>query len=133
MSVKILNFPKINDPRGNLTFIQNPTHIPFEIKRIFWSVNQFKNKTQVGSASEKGQEVIVALKGSFDVIVTDKNLSVQKFNLSSPHQALYLPALSWRHIENFSVGAIAFHLCSLKDVSGDQINNFETFKNMIAK
>ncbi len=133
MSVKILNFPKITDPRGNLTFIQNPTHIPFEIKRVFWSLNQFKNKIQAGSASEKGQEVIVALKGSFDVVVTNTNGTVQKFHLNSPHQALYLPALSWRHIENLSVGAIGFHLCSLKDSSGDQIDNFETFKNRIAK
>ncbi len=133
MSVKILNFPKITDPRGNLTFIQNPTHIPFEIKRVFWSLNQFKNKIQAGSASEKGQEVIVALKGSFDVVVINTNGTVQKFHLNSPHQALYLPALSWRHIENLSVGAIGFHLCSLKDSSGDQIDNFETFKNRIAK
>ncbi|MBA3682416.1 MAG: WxcM-like domain-containing protein [Bacteroidetes bacterium] len=133
MPVKILNFPKITDPRGNLTFIQNPTHIPFEIKRIFWSVPQSKEQAPVGLARKQEQEIIVALKGSFDVIVTGVNDSSEKFTLSSPHHGLYLPASTWRHIENFSPGSMAFHLCSLKDNTDDHVNNFETFINKVAK
>ena len=127
MSVKILNFPKITDPRGNLTFIQNPTHIPFEIKSVFWSHNHAKEQAIVGTASEQQQEVIVALKGSFDVIVTDANGSSKRFTLNSPDSGLYLPALTWRHIENYSPGSLGFHLMSLKDNDGC-IRNFEAFK-----
>lgn len=130
MSAKILNFPKINDPRGSLTFIQNPTHIPFEIKHIFWS----HHPTQVvGSANEQQEEIIVALKGSFDVIVTHPNGAAEKFTLDSPQYGLYLPALTWRHIENFLPGALGFHLTSLKNSEGYHISNFETYKNKIAQ
>ncbi|MBL7921281.1 MAG: WxcM-like domain-containing protein [Bacteroidia bacterium] len=131
MSVKILNFPKIHDPRGNLTFIQNPTHIPFEIKRIFWL--QAKEQTIVGSAAITGQEVIVCLKGSFEVVVTHFNGSTEKFVLNSPHQGLYLPPLTWRQIQNFSTDTTSFHLTSLQDNESDQINDFETFKNKIKR
>ncbi len=129
MSVKILNFPKITDPRGNLTFIQNPTHIPFEIKRVFWSDNHAKDQVIFGEAGEQQQEVIIALKGSFDVIVTDPNGFAKKFILNSPDTGLYLPALTWRHIENYSPGSLGFHLMSLKDNAGC-IRNFEVFKTL---
>ncbi len=133
MPVKILDFPKILDPRGNLTFVQNPTHIPFEIKRVFWLYDVPGGETRGGHAYKEQDEVIIALSGSFDVVITQPDGSTRKFSLNRSYYGLYVPALTWRHIENFSTNSVGFHLSSLEYNANDYIRDFEIFKNKAVK
>lgn len=131
MPVKIIDFPKILDPRGNLTFIQNPNHIPFEIKRVFWLYDVPGGEIRGGHAFKEQDEVIIALSGSFDVVITEADGSTKKFSLNRSYYGLYVPAQTWRHIENFSTNSVGFHLSSLEYNASDYIRSFETFKNGI--
>lgn len=133
MPVKILDFPKIVDPRGSLTFIQNPQFIPFEIQRVFWLFNDPKNQKSVSYACKQQQLVIIALNGSFDIIVTNADNSSQKFSLNQSHQGLFVPALTWIKTENCSEDCIGLHLSSDKYNANDYITDLETFKNTVAQ
>lgn len=106
----IINFPKIQDPRGNLTFLQNNDHFPFEIKRVFWIYDVPGGENRGGHAYKTQQEVIIALSGSFDVIVTHSNGEKEKFQMNRSYYGLYLPPKTWRHMENFSTNALSLHL-----------------------
>lgn len=128
MSCKIIEFPKISDPRGNLTFLQNPQQIPFKIKRSFWTYDVPGGETRGGHAYKNQVEVIIALSGSFDVQTMDKNGNVMKFSLNRSYYGLYIPAGVWRHIENHSTNALALHLSSTKYSEDDYIRDFEEFK-----
>jgi hypothetical protein len=107
-----LKFPKISDPRGNLTFIQFPQQIPFEIKRVFWTYNVPGGETRGGHAYQSQQEVIIALSGSFDVVITDKQGNQERLHLNRGYEGLYLPPKTWRHLENFSTNSISLHVSS---------------------
>jgi hypothetical protein len=133
MPVKILDFPKIVDPRGSLTFLQNPQFIPFEIERVFWLLNVAENKNSVGYACEQAQFVIIALNGSFDVVITNVDGSTQKYSLTQSHQGLYVPVLTWMHIENCTADAIGLYLSSEKYNAANCITELETFKNTFAQ
>jgi hypothetical protein len=113
MSHKIIDFPKILDPRGNLTFLQNPEQIPFEIKRVFWTYDVPGGEKRGGHAYFEQKEVIIALSGSFDVVITHSNGNLEKIHLNRSYFGLYLPPQTWRHIENFSTNSIALHLSSM--------------------
>lgn len=132
MKVELINFPKILDPRGNLTFIQNPQHIPFEIKRSFWLYDVPGGELRGGHAFIKQQEVIVALSGSFDVVITNPNGNIEKYSLNRSYYGLYVPALTWRHIENFSTNSVGLHLCSHPYDESDYIRDFTNFKNRLS-
>ncbi len=110
MEIALLDFPKISDPRGNLTFLQNEEHIPFKIKRVFWTYNVPGGELRGGHAYKTQHEVIIALSGSFDVIVTSKDGTTSKYSLNRSYVGLYLPPLTWRHMENFSTNALSLHL-----------------------
>jgi hypothetical protein len=128
MKPKIINFPIIQDPRGNLTFLQHPSQIPFEIKRTFWTYDVPGGEIRGGHAYNKQQEVIVALSGSFDVTITNDDGSIEKFSLNRSYYGLYLPPKTWRHIENFSTNALALHVSSEIFSTEDYIRDFEDFK-----
>lgn len=112
MKVKSLNFPKISDPRGNLTFIQFPEQIPFEIKRVFWTYNVPGGGTRGGHAYKSQEEIIIAISGSFDVVITQNNGKKKSIQLNRGYEGLYLPPNTWRHLENFSTNAVSLHLSS---------------------
>lgn len=131
MKPVIINFPRIQDPRGNLTFLQNPNQIPFEIKRTFWTYDVPGGGIRGGHAYYRQQEIIVALSGSFDVIVTNIDGSVEKFSLNRSHYGLFLPAKTWRHVENFSTNSLALHISSEIFSSEDYIRDFKDFKKQI--
>ena len=113
MKVKSLNFPKISDPRGNLTFIQYPGQIPFEIKRVFWTYNVPGGETRGGHAFKRQKEIIIAISGSFDVVITQKNGIKKSIHLNRGYEGLYLPPNTWRHLENFSTNAVSLHLSNM--------------------
>jgi hypothetical protein len=113
-SIKVLKFPKIHDSRGNLTFMQYDEQIPFDIKRVFWTYDVPGGESRGGHAYKTQEEIIIALSGSFDVIITDKNGMSEKFCLSRSYYGLYLPPKTWRHMENFSTNALGLHISSEK-------------------
>lgn len=124
----IIDFPKIHDPRGNLTFLQGFQQIPFEIKRTFWTYDVPGGEVRGGHAYNSQKEVIIALSGSFDVIITDKEGVTEKFSLNRSYYGLYLPAKTWRHIENFSTNSLALHISSESFSKEDYIRDFDDFK-----
>ncbi len=125
---KTLDFPKITDTRGNLTFIEYPKQSPFEIKRIFWIYDVPGGEKRGGHAFKSQEEIIVALSGSFDVVITKTNGDAVKITLNRSNIGLYLPPLTWRHIENFSTNAQSLHLSSIEYSSEDYIRDFNLFK-----
>ncbi|MBM6499813.1 sugar 3,4-ketoisomerase [Flavobacterium macrobrachii] len=109
---QIIQLPKIQDPRGNLTFIQNGNTIPFDIKRVFWIYDVPGGEIRGGHALKTQHEIIISLSGSFDVVITLPNGQNQKFTLNRSYFGLYIPANHWRHMENFSTNAVSLHLCN---------------------
>jgi hypothetical protein len=130
-SVKLIDFPRIEDPRGNLTFMQHPGQIPFEIKRTFWTYDVPGGETRGGHAYFEQQEVIIALSGSFDVIITNSDGTTEKYSLNRSYYGLYLPPKTWRHIENFSTNSLALHVSSECFSCEDYIRDFEAFNKGI--
>ena len=123
----IIELPKINDPRGNLTFIESNKHIPFEIKRVYWIYDVPGGVTRGGHAFREQMELIISLSGSFDVIV-DNGKSIEKFSLNRSYYGLYIPSGIWRHMENFSTNALAMVLASTKFNENDYIRNYDEFR-----
>lgn len=132
MKPELLHFPKIIDKRGNLSFLQNNSQVPFEIKRVFWIYDVPGGETRGGHAYKSQQEVIIALSGSFDVVVND-GISEQRFSLNRSYYGLYLPAGSWRHIENFSTNSLSLHISNAAFDENDYIRNFSDFLDYAKK
>ena len=107
--VQLINLPKILDPRGNLTFLQYSDQVPFEINRVFWIYDIPGGKVRGGHAYKKQCELIIAMSGSFDVVVNDGKQE-QRFHLNRSYTGLYIPAKVWRHMENFSTNSLSLHL-----------------------
>jgi hypothetical protein len=127
MSFKLIQFPKIVDPRGNLTFLQNPQQIPFEIQRVFWTYDVPGGEKRGGHAYKLQHEVIIALSGSFDVVVFNEAGEKSVFSLNRSYFGLYLPPSTWRQIENFSTNSLALHISSSKYDANDYVRDFKNF------
>lgn len=127
-TVRIIDLPKITDPRGNLTFVEYPQHIPFEIKRVFWTYNVPGGERRGGHAFRIQKEIIIALSGSLDVVITHSNGSQEKFHLNRSHEALYLPPNTWRNTENFSTNSLSLHISDRIFDEFDYIRDFKVFK-----
>ncbi|MET3028192.1 FdtA/QdtA family cupin domain-containing protein [Flavobacterium sp. UW10123] len=130
MKPKIINFPKIQDPRGNLTFMQNPSQIPFEIERVFWIYDVPGGEIRGGHAYKEQMEIIIALSGSFDIVITAMDGTTEKYSLNRSYYGLYIPAKTWRHMENFSTNSLALHISSASFSKEDYIRDFEEFKRL---
>lgn len=126
--IKVIKLPKIADPRGNLTFLQNNDQIPFEVKRVFWTYDVPGGETRGGHAYHEQEEVIIALSGSFDIIITDKEGKKEIFHLNRSYFGLYLPPLTWRHMENFSTNSLSVHLSSSEFNNSDYIRDFNEYQ-----
>ncbi len=124
---KIIQLPKIVDPRGNLTFIEGKTHIPFNIKRIFWIYDVPGGVERGGHAYRESEEFIVAISGSFDLVLNDGKKEI-KYSLNRSYYGLYIPQMMWRHIENFSTNSLALILSSTYFSEQDYIRDFELYK-----
>ncbi len=120
---RIINFPKILDPRGNLTFLQNPEQVPFVIKRVFWTYDVPGGETRGGHAYKEQEEIIIALSGSFDVVITHSDGTQDKIQLNRSYYGLYLPPKTWRHMENFSTNSLGLHLSSREYDTADYIRD----------
>jgi oxalate decarboxylase/phosphoglucose isomerase-like protein (cupin superfamily) len=130
LQIGLLHFPKIADPRGNLTFLQNPDQIPFKIQRVFWSYDVPGGEVRGAHAYYNQEEIIIALSGSFDVIITKADGSKQKFSLNRSYYGLYLPALTWRAMENFSTNSLGLHISSSNFDESDYIRDFGIYQRL---
>jgi dTDP-4-dehydrorhamnose 3,5-epimerase-like enzyme len=108
---KILELPKMTDPRGNLSFVEGGRHIPFEIRRAFYLYDVPSGETRAGHALRKCQQFIIAMSGSFDLVV-DYGDRRQRFPLNRSDCGLYVPPMVWREIENFSTNSVCLVLAS---------------------
>lgn len=126
----ILNLPKIEDSRGNLSFVEENEHIPFKIKRTFWIYDVPGGEIRGGHAYKENQEFIIALSGSFDVIIDDGK-ERKTFSLNRSYYGLYIPKGIWRQMENFSTNSLAFVLASIPYNPSDYIYDYEVFKGQI--
>jgi hypothetical protein len=126
--IRIINLPKILDARGNLTFLENNNQIPFEIKRVFWTYDVPGGEKRGAHAYLNQQEIIIALSGSFDVVTIDEQGQTQKISLNRSYFGIYLPALTWRHLENFSTNALSLHLSSSLFNEYDYVRDFGVFR-----
>jgi hypothetical protein len=123
---RIISLPKILDDRGNLTFIEGGIQIPFEIKRAYWIYDVPGGGIRGGHAYKLLQEFIVALSGSFDVILDDAK-GKKTFTLNRSYYGLYVPKLLWRSLENFSTNALCMILSSNTYSESDYIRNYDDF------
>lgn len=122
----LIKLPKIEDPRGNLTFVEQQQHIPFEINRVYWIYDVPGGQIRGGHAFKKQHEFIIALSGSFDVVVKDKQTE-KIFSLNRSYEGLYIPNGYWRQMQNFSTNAVALVLSSTKYAEHDYIRDFEDY------
>ena len=126
----IIKLPKIYDVRGNLTFIENSRHIPFDIKRIFYLYDVPGGETRAGHAHKKLDQFIIALSGSFDVILDD-GLAKKTFILNRPNYGLYIPSMIWRELNNFSSGSVCLVLASEYYNEDNYIRDYDKYLRVV--
>lgn len=127
---KIIELAKISDPRGNLSVIEEYKDIPFKIERTYWIYDVPGGETRGGHAFKKTEEMIVALSGSFDVILDDGKEKVM-FHLNRSYYGLFVPKGIWREMVNFSTNSLALILSSTKYDANDYIRDYKEFQQFI--
>ena len=128
--MKIIQLPKITDVRGNLSFIENENPIPFSIKRVYWIYDVPGGEARGSHAYRQNEEFIVALSGSFDVVLDD-GIELKRFHLNRSYYGLYVPKMMWRTMDNFSTNSMGLILSSTVYDDNDYIVDYETFINMV--
>lgn len=132
LDVLLINLPKIEDPRGNLSFLEEEHHIPFKIKRTYWIYDVPGGQVRGGHAFREQLEFIVAVSGSFDVVVSD-GLNKKTFSLNRSYFGLYIPAGLWRQMENFSTNSLAMVLSSTVFSENDYIRAYPEFLKYVGQ
>ncbi len=123
---RIINLPKIEDPRGNLSFLEEENQIPFKIERTYWIYDVPGGQVRGGHAFKEQNEFIIALSGSFDVLIDD-GINKKVHSLNRSYYGLYIPAGLWRQMQNFSTNALAVVVSSTKFNELDYIRDYNEF------
>jgi hypothetical protein len=123
---EILNLAKITDPRGNLTFIEGRSHIPFAIERVYYLYDVPGGAERGGHAHKNLHQLIIAMSGSFDVILDD-GLKKKRFHLNRSYYGLYICSMIWRELDNFSSGSVCLVLASNKYDEADYFRDYASF------
>jgi len=126
---RIIQLPKIPDKRGNLSFFENNNQIPFVIKRTYWIYDVPGGEFRGGHAYKESEEFIVALSGSFDVIL-DNGTEKKTFSLNRSYHGLYVPRMYWREMNNFSTNSLALVVSSTGYNEDDYIRDYDGFRDM---
>jgi glyoxylate utilization-related uncharacterized protein len=127
-SVRVIQLPVIADARGNLTFVEGDNHIPFAIARVYYLYDVPGGSERGGHAHKKLEQFIIAISGSFDVVVNDGTQET-RYHLNRSYFGLYLPSMTWRVLDNFSSGSVCIVLASARYDETDYFRDFATFKN----
>ncbi|MDD3972770.1 MAG: FdtA/QdtA family cupin domain-containing protein, partial [Clostridia bacterium] len=118
--------PKMEDPRGNLTFIEEDNQIPFKIERVYWIYDVPGGQIRGGHAFKVQKEIVIALSGSFDVVI-DSGSEKRIYSLNRSYYGLFIPAGLWRQMKNFSTNSLAMVITSTKFSEIDYIRNYDEF------
>ncbi len=124
---RIIDLPQVADERGNLSFIEECKEVPFAIRRVYWIYDVPGGRDRGEHALRETQELIIALSGSFDVVLDDGAASVT-YQLNRSYRAVYVPAGTWRRMTNFTTNSLALVLSSTEYDEGDYIENYNEFK-----
>ena len=130
--IRIIDFPIVHEPRGKLSFIEGERQIPFPIKRVYYLYDVPGGAVRGGHAHKDLQQVIIALSGSFDVVLDDGK-ERQKVSLNRSYHGLYLPNMVWRELENFSSGAVCLVLASAIYLEADYIRDLREFRQAVGR
>ncbi|AQW94517.1 WxcM-like domain-containing protein [Elizabethkingia anophelis] len=130
MTPKIIELPKIIDKRGNLSFFENSKQIPFKIARTYWIYDVPGGEVRGSHAYKEQQEFIIALSGSFDVVLHD-GTKEYKYSLNRSYYGLYIPKMYWRKLENFSTNSLALIVSDKSYDERDYIRDFNEFKDSV--
>lgn len=123
---RLIELPKIGDPRGNLTFIEGDRHIPFEIKRVYYLYDVPGGASRAGHGHKTLQQLMIAMSGSFDVELDDGRAK-KKYHLNRSYFGLYIPAMIWRDMDNFSSGSVCMVLASDYFQEADYFRAYDEF------
>jgi len=126
LECRLIDLPRMGDPRGNLTFIEGSRHIPFDIKRVYYLYDVPGGATRAGHAHKQLQQFLVAMSGSFDVTLDD-GYEKAKFHLNRSYYGLFIPSMIWREIDNFSSGSVCMALASDYFEEADYYRNYIDF------
>ncbi|CDG65071.1 MAG: hypothetical protein PWQ15_1745 [Methanobacterium sp.] len=129
---RLIYLPKVDDVRGNLTFIEENQHIPFTIKRVYYLYDVPGGESRGGHAHKELQQFIIAANGSFDVILDDGD-NKERYHLNRSYYGLYVPQMVWRELDNFSSGSVCLVLASKPFDEGDYIRSYEDFRKITSK
>jgi hypothetical protein len=122
----VIQLPRFYDLRGNLSFIEEETHLPFKLRRVYWIYDVPGGEQRGGHAFRETNELIVALSGSFDVVLTDGNED-WRFTLNRSYYGIFVPQMVWRTLDNFSTNSLALILSSTDYYEDDYIRDWEEF------
>ena len=124
---KLIELPKILDDRGNLSFFENNEQIPFIIERVYWIYDIPGGALRRGHAFKETEEFVIAISGSFDLVLQSGS-KIKTHHLNRAYKGVYIPAMTWRHIENFSTNSVALISASKPYDENDYIRDFEEFE-----
>lgn len=127
---RIIDLPKHHDPRGNLSVIEGEVHVPFEIARVYYLYDVPGGSSRAGHGHRELQQLMIAMSGSFDVIVDD-GYERKKFHLNRSYYGLYIPKMMWREVENFSSGGVCLVLASTRYDKADYYHDYNDFKAVV--
>jgi dTDP-4-dehydrorhamnose 3,5-epimerase-like enzyme len=125
-TASVIELPRINDPRGNLTFVEGGRHIPFDIKRVYYLYDVPGGASRAAHGHKLLQQVMIAMSGSFDVTLDD-GVERTRYSLNRSYQGLYIPKMMWRDLDNFSSGAVCMVLASDVYDESDYYRNYDDF------
>ena len=123
---KIIQIPKVSDKRGNLSFIEENKHIPFEIKRIYYLYDVPGDSIRAGHAHKNLHQFMIAISGSFEITLDD-GVNKKTLNLKKPYEGIYIPPMIWRDLDNFSSGSVCLVLASDYFDESDYYRNYNEF------
>ncbi len=122
----VLDLPKVADPRGNLTFAEQCTHVPFEVRRVYWVYDVPGGESRGGHAHRQCREVIIAVGGSFTVTL-DNGVERETYHLNHPYQALLVDRMTWRTLDDFSSGSVCLVLAEYAYDESDYIRDYQEY------
>ncbi|MBU6358825.1 MAG: FdtA/QdtA family cupin domain-containing protein [Chloroflexi bacterium] len=126
----LIELPKVSEPRGNLTFIEETRHVPFEIKRTYYLYDVPAGAMRAGHAHKELQQFLIALSGSFDVLLDDGQ-EKKRYHLNRPYVGLYVCPMVWRELDNFSAGSVCLALASTFFAESDYYREYDAFLRAI--
>lgn len=127
---RIIDLPKVEDPRGNLTYIEADKHVPFDIRRVYYLYDVPGGSHRGGHAHKDLHQLLIAMSGSFDILLDDGRTKF-KYHMNRSYYGLYIPPMIWREIDNFSSGSVCMVLASEHYLESDYYRDYNEFRTVV--